>query len=106
MAQINFSKSSIKIIIIAVLILAFLIPLAFIGHLIKDRQTYQSEAISSIIEPFGGKAELQGIVIAVPYLVHKEFADVNGKTRIETQTKYVCFVPDDFRWIFRLILII
>ena len=94
MKKINFSKSGIKMIIIFVLILLFLIPLALIKDLIRDRRNYQQNAVSSIISPLGGKTEIQGAVVSVPYKVRSETIDSRGVKHVDTSIKYVLFAPD------------
>lgn len=96
MKKLHFSNSTLKLILIAALVLMFLIPVTLIKNLVADRKNYQREAISSITEPLGGIAEIQGLVIAVPYKIHKEVFDANGKSHFETETSYVIFAPDDY----------
>ena len=96
MAKPKISNSTIKIILIAALTLLFLIPISLIGHLIDDRTSYRREAINSITEPLGRNAELQGLVIVVPYLVHQESVDAKGVPHIQTETKYVIFAPETY----------
>ncbi|QTQ16797.1 cell envelope integrity protein CreD [Treponema parvum] len=96
MKKIEFSNSSIKIVLIFVLVLLFLIPLNLIRNLIYDRQDYQREAISSITRPLGGDAEIQGIVIAVPYKSYIENFDSNGNKHVETEIRYIIFAPDSY----------
>ena len=57
-----------KILIIVILGLLLLIPMSFINSVVKDRISYKSEAVSSIIEPVGETANIQGIVVAIPFL--------------------------------------
>ena len=57
-----------KILIIVILGLLLLIPMSFINSVVRDRINYQREAVSSIIEPVGDSANIQGIVVAIPYL--------------------------------------
>ena len=76
--------------------LLFLIPLGLIKNLIQDRRNYQREAISSITEPLGRNAEIQGLVIAVPYSSSREVFDSNGNKHVETDVKYAVFAPDTY----------
>jgi len=94
MKKIQFSHSSVKLILVFILILLFLIPIALIKNLISDRKDYQREALYSITEPLGGHSELQGLVIAVPYKIYKENIDSKGIKHIETEIKYIVFAPD------------
>ena len=96
MPKLKISNSTIKIILIAALTLLFLIPITLIHRLIDDRTSYRREAINSITEPLGRNAEIQGLVIAVPYKIHKEIFDQKGNSRIETETSYVIFAPETY----------
>ncbi|WP_295160315.1 cell envelope integrity protein CreD [uncultured Brachyspira sp.] len=82
-----------KILIIAILGLLLLIPMAFINTVLEDRIRYKDEAVSSIIEPVGGNADIQGIVIAVPYI--KKLID--SKTgEISYIKEYIFYMPDKY----------
>ncbi|ADK30786.1 cell envelope integrity protein CreD [Brachyspira pilosicoli] len=82
-----------KIIIIVVLGLLLLIPMTFINSVVKDRIRYQNEAISSIIEPVGDSANIQGVVIAIPYL--EKFIDSDTK-EIGYTRKYIFYMPNEY----------
>lgn len=82
-----------KIIIIVVLGLLLLIPMTFINSVVKDRIRYQNEAISSIIEPVGDSANIQGVVIAIPYL--EKFIDSDTK-KIGYTRKYIFYMPNEY----------
>lgn len=94
MKKIILSDFTIKILLIIALFLLFLIPIGMITHLIHDRRTYQSEAINSITEPFGGKTEIQGLVIAVPYKKYTETYNNSGSKHITAEQRYILFAPD------------
>ncbi|MEI0530141.1 cell envelope integrity protein CreD [Brachyspira pilosicoli] len=82
-----------KIIIIVVLGLLLLIPMTFINSVVRDRIRYQNEAISSIIEPVGDSANIQGVVIAIPYL--EKFIDSETK-EIGYARKYIFYMPNEY----------
>lgn len=82
-----------KIIIIVVLGFLLLIPMTFINSVVKDRIRYQNEAISSIIEPVGDSANIQGVVIAIPYL--EKFIDSDTK-EIGYTRKYIFYMPNEY----------
>ncbi|MEI0612099.1 cell envelope integrity protein CreD [Brachyspira pilosicoli] len=82
-----------KIIIIVVLGLLLLIPMTFINSVVRDRIRYQNEAISSIIEPVGDSANIQGVVIAIPYL--EKFIDSDTK-EIGYTRKYIFYMPNEY----------
>ncbi len=56
-----------KVIIIGVLTLLFLIPIAWIKYIVKERQDYQKEAIQSIVAPIGRSPGFNDFSINVPY---------------------------------------
>ncbi|MCR5289075.1 MAG: cell envelope integrity protein CreD [Treponema sp.] len=93
----EINKSSIKFILIFVLILLFMIPISLIKNLIYDRKMYQREAVESIIEPVGSKADIQGLVIAVPYKLYQEKVDAKGNKLTECEIKYIVFAPDVYK---------
>lgn len=97
MKKLQIPNSTVKIILVGVLILLFLIPVSLIKNLIHDRRIYQKEAIQSITEPLGGETEIQGMVIAVPYKVYKTSYDSNKNKIIETEIKYVIFAPSAYQ---------
>jgi inner membrane protein len=92
--KVGFSQSGIKIVLIFFLILLFLIPISYIKGMINDRQNYQNKAVASITEPLGGKPEIQGIVIAIPFKTYTQSIDKNDVKHIEINTKYIYFAPD------------
>ena len=94
MKKLQISNSTQKIFLIIILLLLFLIPVNLIQNLVSDRKHYQKDAIQSITEPLGGQAELQGIVIAIPYKKYHDTYDSNGNKHTEVDTKYVVFAPD------------
>ena len=96
MKKIEFSHSTGKFLLIFALVLLFLIPINLIKDLIYDRQSYQEDAIESIIEPLGGNTEIQGIVIAVSYKAAVKTVDSKGTEKTEIQTRYVIFAPDTY----------
>ncbi len=89
-----FAQTGFKVLFTFILILLFLIPIGFIKSLIRDRKIYQEEAVASIIGPLGGKPEIQGILIAVPFNFHSTTTDTDGKEHTKTITKHVYFSPD------------
>ena len=88
----------IKLGVILALVLVFLIPIGMIDSLISDRKSTQEEAFKSITEPIGGEAEIEGLVIAVPYNIYEEKLAADGKTlkREVIATKYMIFAPDSY----------
>ena len=82
-----------KLLIIFILGLLLLIPVNFIRSVILDRISYQKEAISSIIEPIGGNCNIQGIVVAIPYMKRH----INSETKeIFYKKEYIFYMPDEY----------
>lgn len=96
MKKIAFSGYVLKMILMCVLVVLFLIPLGIIKNVIRERRSYQREAISSITRPLGGQTELQGICIAVPYKEYTEIYEANGTKRRESKTRYLIFAPSSY----------
>lgn len=89
------STTGAKPFLIVFLLLLFLIPINFIDSLMHDRLVYQKNAVESILQPLGGNLELQGIVIALPYIdfVEKQEGDKVIKQEVK---KYVLLSPENF----------
>ena len=83
-----FSTTGAKPFLIVILLLLFLIPISFIDSLMHDRLSYQKQAVESILQPLGGNLELQGIVIALPYMDFVEKQDGDKVIKQEVK-KYV-----------------
>ncbi|KLI20595.1 cell envelope integrity protein CreD [Brachyspira hyodysenteriae] len=82
-----------KILIIVILGLLLLIPMSFINSVVRDRISYQREAVSSIIEPVGSSANIQGIVVAIPYLTRV----IDSETKeISYIRKYIFYMPNEY----------
>ena len=95
--KIDFITS--KPFIIAALLLLMLIPLSFIKSLVEDRSFYRSEAIDSISMPIGGKPQVQGIFIALPYWEETTKETVSGgikNVEIIRHKKYLLTAPTDY----------
>jgi inner membrane protein len=90
-----FSTTGAKPFLIVILLLLFLIPISFIDSLMHDRLSYQKQAVESILQPLGGNLELQGIVIALPYMDFVEKQDGDKVIKQEVK-KYVLLSPENF----------
>lgn len=89
----NFTKTlGFKIFMILSLGLLLLIPMEFISWLVRDRKSYQKDAIDSIVAPIGGVLTIEGTVIAVPYNIIT--VDTNGIKKISKQ--YIVMMPDTY----------
>lgn len=96
--KIDFITS--KPFIIAALLLLMLIPLSFIKSLVADRSFYRSEAIDSISMPIGGKPQIQGIFIALPYWEETSRETFSGgikNVEIIRSKKYLLTAPTDYQ---------
>ncbi len=89
------STTGAKPFLIVILLLLFLIPINFIDSLMHDRLVYQKQAVSSILQPLGGNLELQGVVVALPYLDFIEEQNGEFVTKKEVK-KYVVLSPENF----------
>lgn len=96
MKKLRFSNSSLKFLMIILLMLLFLIPVELIKNLIHDRKSYQRDAVESITQPLGGQAGFEGIVVAVPYRQVRKETTAGGITRTETLIRYVLFAPQNY----------
>jgi len=86
--------------IIAALLLLMLIPLSFIKSLVEDRSFYRSEAIDSISMPIGGKPQIQGIFIALPYWEETSRETFSGgikNVEVIRNKKYLITAPTDYQ---------
>ena len=90
----NVSKTfGFKIFTILILGLFLLIPITFIDSVVRDRKNYQSEAVASIIEPIGGEANIEGLIMAIPYL--KKVIYENTK-EITYKREYIFYMPNSY----------
>lgn len=98
MKTVRLSESTVKLILVASLVLMFLIPITLIKGLVDDRKYYHGDAVSSIITPLGGTPEFQGIVIAVPFKTYKDVYNEKTKeyAKMEDGTDYIVFTPDSY----------
>ena len=96
--KIDFITS--KPFIIAALLLLMLIPLSFIKSLVADRSFYRTEAIDSISMPIGGKPQLKGVFIALPYWEERTKETHSGTIKnveIIREKKYLLTAPTDYK---------
>ena len=88
----NVSKTfGFKIFTILILGLFLFIPMNFIDSVVRDRKSYQAEAVSSIIEPIGGVANIEGLIIAIPYM-----KKVVYEKEITYKREYIFYMPSDY----------
>lgn len=88
----NVSKTlGFKIFTILILGLLLLIPMNFIKSVVLDRRSYQREAVTSIIEPIGGVANIEGLIIAIPYI-----KKVIYEKEITYKREYIFYMPNNY----------
>lgn len=88
----NVSKTfGFKIFTILILGLLLLIPMTFINSVVRDRKNYKNEAVSSIIEPIGGVANIEGLIIAIPYM-----KKVVYEKEITYKREYIFYMPNSY----------
>lgn len=90
-------KIGFKPFIIVLLLLLFLIPIGLIKSLVRDRNHYFKEAAASILMPKGGEPNLEGIVLAVPYVETTETRNADGSLSYEEYTHYIVSVPESMK---------
>jgi inner membrane protein len=86
----SHNKTLFKGIITAVLILAMLIPTAFVSNLVSEREERQKEVTREVCAKWATQQTLTGPYIYLPYTV-KEL-DKDGKLAVEN--KQLLFLPD------------
>lgn len=84
--------TTIKGVLIFILMLVLLIPTAMIDGLISERQGRQQEAVAEVSSKWGQSQTLSGPVLVLPYQTLERSAD--GKEMIR-EIKYAYFLPDE-----------
>jgi inner membrane protein len=76
-------RLGLKMLLVAVMTLAILVPLAMIRGTIQDRQAYRVQAVDSIARSYAGAQAFTGPVLVVPYVetVEIEEKDAQGVAR-------------------------
>ena len=93
----QFSNSlGFKILLIFILGLLLLIPMSFISGIVKDRKSYQSRAIESIINPIGGVLTIDGVFMVKPYTATRISKDEDGKSSTYYTQEYEFFMPENY----------
>lgn len=77
----------IKIVMVAVMTIAILIPLTMVREVIRERQSYRDEAVASIAADIGRAQVLAGPVLVVPYTENttREVQKTDGTTAQVTE---------------------
>ena len=85
----NWLRQSIsaKMITVGFLILILLIPLAFVGDLIRERGLRQTEVIQEINAKWGGEVIINGPILKIPYQEYVEEKTFNETTKTYLTTQ-------------------
>src|SRR5690606_2898954 len=88
----------VKILMVAAMTIAILVPLTMVRGVIDERQARRAEAVASIAASYGGRQVVSGPVLVVPYTetVREEATDAAGVMRIveRRRTRHWTFFPE------------
>lgn len=92
---------SFRLTLMAVLVLISLIPMAFVSHLIQERQSLQSAARNEIAQQWAGPQTLTGPVLSLPYrkqivqqVSDPENPEATPKNKVIESTAYLHILPE------------
>ena len=98
----NWLKNSItaKMITVGFLILILLIPLSFVGDLIRERGYRQTEVVEEINTKWGKEVVVYGPILKIPYQTYIEEKVFDEKTKtflktLKTQKHNAYFFPEE-----------
>lgn len=96
-----------KSIVVALLILAILLPLGMIRSTIAERQGYRQQAVTAIAQSYAGPQTLVGPLLVVPYLVEVQTThnDENGvpHTLVHNEQRQWVFFPKTLQLVGRVV---
>ena len=88
----------VKILMVAAMTIAILVPLTMVRGVIDDRQARRAEAVSNIAASYGGRQVVSGPVLVVPYTenVAEQATDAAGimRTTQRRRTRHWTFFPE------------
>lgn len=84
-----------KSLVVAMLIVAILVPLDMIRGTIAERQSYRQQAVDSIEQSYAGAQTLAGPVVVVPYRV-----EIATTTNDNNGVPHPTILHEDRRWLF------
>src|SRR5688572_12322136 len=87
------SSTTVKLLMIGLLILLFLIPLSMVDSLVRERAQRRAEAAAEVASTWGSRQVLGGPVLVVPYFQHGK--DEKGKPI--TWVSWASFLPDTLK---------
>ncbi|WP_243347778.1 cell envelope integrity protein CreD [Parabacteroides sp. FAFU027] len=83
-------KTYLKIIVMIFMILIFLIPVALIQNLIKERVQTQQEAISEVSSKWGNEQTIAGPILSIPY-----YEVITDKSKVTRKIiRFAHYLPD------------
>ena len=80
-----------RIILIGLLIIVLHIPILFIRNVVFERKARRTEATQEITSKWGGRQNIIGPMLTVPYRVTMKY----GGGQTQTEIRHVNFLPDD-----------
>lgn len=83
-----------RIVFIAVLAAALLIPVGMIDGVITERQNRREEAVREVTSIWGERQKLVGPLLVVPYLLKITEEDKKGVKKTRTEVKHASFLPE------------
>lgn len=86
----NSSKITIKIILIAALVIVLQIPISMVESLIHERKARQDQAVEETTQIWGRQQSLLGPILTIPYV--ETWKDSGGYVRTHIQTAH--FLPE------------
>lgn len=84
------NKTYLKVIVMIFLILVFLIPISLLQNLVRERISFQEDAIKEVSSKWGNEQTITGPVISIPYY---DFYQDSAKTTRKI-VRYAHFLPD------------
>ncbi|WP_132999352.1 cell envelope integrity protein CreD [Luteimonas arsenica] len=88
----------VKILMVAAMTIAILVPLSMVRGVIQERQERRAEAVANIAASYGGRQVVAGPVLVVPYSeeVREQSADAAGimRTTVRRRTRHWTFFPE------------
>lgn len=94
MLEVLQESMTVKLILIGMLVLALLIPAAWINFLIEERQDRAGEVVSEISAKWSGSQTLTGPILAIPYSYTETVRSSFGAETTEPKSGYAFFLPE------------
>src|SRR5690606_5493554 len=94
MLEVLQESITVKLILIGILVLALLIPAAWINFLIEERQDRAGEVVREISDKWSGSQTLTGPILAIPYSYTETVRNNFGIETTEPKSAYAFFLPE------------